>query len=98
MNEIVDIDTVRPHMTGRGVCLKCGNEWTAVVAGEESPPLECPECGSMDGLLLPEVITHRQYALIVKQWRAVCDLYWAVYEDLLRECGERNHSLLRIGR
>lgn len=40
----------QPHMTGDAVCLVCKAKWVAVVP-TGTLCLECPECGTMRGVL-----------------------------------------------
>lgn len=49
MGEVVDIDALRPHMTGPVVCLSCKKKWVAV-ALVGSLDLECPDCGLFKGV------------------------------------------------
>lgn len=41
----------QPHASGKARCTACGHVWVAVKpVPEETPWMECPECGSHRGL------------------------------------------------
>jgi len=48
-NNVVSLDSARPHMRGPAKCLNCDHEWEAVdLVGSQI--LECPECGLDKGI------------------------------------------------
>lgn len=45
-----------PHLNGSARCMGCQHRWVAASPVGVVSGLECPECGSMKGCLLHEVI------------------------------------------
>lgn len=48
-DNVIDIRSRQPHMTGQAICLHCKKEWQAV-AEVGVTQLECPECGLYKGV------------------------------------------------
>jgi DNA-directed RNA polymerase subunit RPC12/RpoP len=52
VSNVVEIDEYRPHVTGIARCEECSQEWVAVILlASADKPLECPNCGQMQGRL-----------------------------------------------
>ena len=52
-NNVVNIDDYRPHFSGEAFCTDCNYRWYAV-APVDVIKLECPKCGTKNGLWVPE--------------------------------------------
>lgn len=56
-NNVIDIRSRQPHLSGKALCLNCNYSWVAT-AEVGTTSLECPECktaqGVFDGICAPE--------------------------------------------
>lgn len=48
-DNVIDIRSRQPHMTGHAVCLNCQHAWQAV-SEIGCTQMECPDCGLMKGV------------------------------------------------
>lgn len=48
MDNVIQLDSKRPHVSGQAKCVACGHEWVAV-ARAITDHLECPSCRLMKG-------------------------------------------------
>lgn len=84
MGDVVDIDSMKPHLSGPAICTECGHEWQAVMVKERDAELmECPSCrkffGVMRGPQVPDTM-----------WRCKCgsNLFYLVPDGhQCRSCG-----------
>lgn len=48
-DNVVGINSLKPHMTGEAICLHCNHKWVAV-AEVGTRALDCPECRLSKGV------------------------------------------------
>jgi predicted nucleic acid-binding Zn ribbon protein len=65
MGEVISIDSKKPHLEGRAVCVKCKHEWEAVVP-IGTLNLECPNCSLFYGRLMHAIIRKEDH------WECIC--------------------------
>ena len=54
MGDVVDIESVKPHLSGPAICTECEHEWYAVIVKDrDAELLECPSSVSYTHLTLP---------------------------------------------
>jgi len=49
MNNVINLQEHKPHLSGNAKCLACDYKWVAV-APIGTVDLECPECGTWKGV------------------------------------------------
>lgn len=84
MGDVIDIDSMKPHLSGPAICTECHHEWQAVaVAERDAELLECPSClryfGVFRGPKVPDTM-----------WRCNCGsnlFYLAPGGHQCRSCG-----------
>lgn len=55
--KIIDIDSKKPHLSGKSKCARCNHEWVAVTPVGVVNNLECPKCGGTHGFLINPVLS-----------------------------------------
>jgi Zn finger protein HypA/HybF involved in hydrogenase expression len=55
MNNVINLDEARPHLSGKARCLDCKHEWEAV-APLGATWLQCPGCSLFRGRFIGEIL------------------------------------------
>lgn len=83
MADVISIDNYRPQLSGPAICSSCRHEWSAV-APTGTRELECPGCGSMNGLWKVCFAPETFY-----ECGCGCHLFYVVPDGCrCRQCGE----------
>ncbi|MBL3825148.1 MULTISPECIES: hypothetical protein [unclassified Marinobacter] len=85
MSNVIDLDSMKPHLSGPAICTECQHEWQAVMVKERDAELmECPSCrkffGVMRGPQVPDTM-----------WRCKCGsnlFYLTTDGHQCRSCGK----------
>jgi hypothetical protein len=68
MSKVIDINQYKEHLSSEAICIACGHEWTCVAPVGVFDEMECPECGTMKGVM--------KYGVIPElYWQCNCGCY-----------------------
>lgn len=55
MGDLISLNSKKPHLSGRALCLSCKHEWEAV-APAGTKELECPNCHTEHGRFMYPIV------------------------------------------
>ena len=76
-NKVINLDSARPHLTGKARCLACNYEWVAA-APLGTVWLECPSCSLERGRFVAQVQRDTFHWIC----DCGCDLFYATQEGI----------------
>lgn len=79
IDNVVKLNDMRSHLSGKARCLQCGYEWVAVVPAGITTTFECPHCHTLKGVYENPCIPQRD----VEIWtcNCGCDVFHITHES-----------------